>query len=238
MKQKKTYCFFELFEKFILESKKGRRLQPNGKRISVGTIANYQACLRLIREFCQEENFNLRIISAIKLNAKQFHSEKLYWKRFYLKFTSYLYNRKNFFDNYTGSQIKLIKTFFNYLNCETTIHAGNFYKQFYVRKEAIAIFPLLPEELNFLIYDKDFEKSLSPRMQETKDVFVFGCTVALRVSDLLALKPQHIRTSNNRHYLSVRSQKTATQTLINLPDYCIEIYKKYSGKLIRRLLPI
>jgi hypothetical protein len=52
----------------------------------------------------------------------------------------------------------------------------------------IPIFPLLPEELNYFIYKKGFETSLSSRMGEVKDVFVFGCTVALRVSDFWTRK--------------------------------------------------
>jgi integrase len=105
-----------------------------------------------------------------------------------------------------------------------------------VRKEDVKIFPLLPEELNFLIYNQELNEKLSPRLRETKDVFVFGCTVALRVSDLLKLRRSALRISSGQYYLSVRSQKTSTDTLIKLPDYCVEIILKYH-KLRRRLLP-
>lgn len=73
-------------------------------------------------------------------------------------------------------------------------------------------------------------------MCQVKDVFVFGCTVALRVSDLLALRKSSIRLVNGVHYLSVRSVKTSTDTLVRLPDYAVAILKKYEKKTTR-LLP-
>jgi hypothetical protein len=113
---------------------------------------------------------------------------------------------------------------------------GDFHKLFYVRKEEIAIFPLMPEELNFLIYNKNFENGLNKRMKEVKDFFVFGCTVALRVSDLLNLKKSNTRIINNQYYLSVRSVKTSTDSLVKLPAYAVEIIGKYQ-KQKTKLLP-
>ena len=113
---------------------------------------------------------------------------------------------------------------------------GEFHKLFYVRKEEVAIFPLLPEELNYLIHDKDFENSLSPRMKEVKDFFIFGCTVALRFSDLAALKKSNLRVVNGQYYLTVRSKKTQTDTLIKLPHYAVDIIQRYY-RIEKRLLP-
>ena len=52
-KQKKTYSFFPLYEKFIKDSKSGKRLQPNGKRLSKGTIDNYTYTQKLLEQFCK-----------------------------------------------------------------------------------------------------------------------------------------------------------------------------------------
>jgi site-specific recombinase XerD len=72
-------------------------------------------------------------------------------------------------------------------------------------------------------------------MREVKDFFVFGCTVALRVSDLLRLKKTNIRITNQQYYLAVRSVKTSTDTLIKLPEYAVKIVKRY--KAHKMLLP-
>jgi integrase len=228
--------FFKLFEKFIRDSRTGRRLQPNGKRISSGTIQNYQYTLQLLQRFCIARSFELRIRPVRRLGLRELAAEKKYWKKFYQQFSSWLYDDCGYYDNYAGANLKNMRSFFNYLNKELSLGVGDFHKLFYVRKEEIAIFPLLPEELNYLIHDKDFEYGLKPRMKEVKDFFVFGCTVALRFSDLVSLKPSNVRVVNGQHYLVVRSIKTSTGTLIRLPLYAVEIIKKY-GKLKKRLLP-
>ncbi|MBL7740726.1 MAG: tyrosine-type recombinase/integrase [Chitinophagaceae bacterium] len=233
---KKELPFNELFVKFILASKRGKRLQPNGKKISAGTVANYGYTLGLVKKFCAEKQFGLRIRPGRKLNARELETEKNYWKKFYKRFTDYLYEDCGYFDNYVGQNVKNLRTFFNYLNKDLAMGVGDFHKLFYVRKEEIAIFPLMPEELNFLVYNKDFENALSPRMQQVKDFFVFGCTVALRFSDLIALKPSNIRSVNGQYYLIARSIKTNTDTLVKLPPYAVDIINKYS-KQKKRLLP-
>jgi hypothetical protein len=78
----KEFCFFEKFEKFIQASKKGRRLQPNGKRISNGTIKNYEGTLKLLRLFADETKFSLRIVPANRLSKRSYEVERIYWKKF------------------------------------------------------------------------------------------------------------------------------------------------------------
>jgi len=232
----KELSFTNFYLKFIIDSRKGRRLQPNGKRISEGTVKNYEYSLQLVHLFCEKKNFSLRIRPARKLNKRELLAEKNYWKKFYNRFCDYLYNDCNFYDNYAGQHIKNLKAFFNYLNKELMPGVGDFHKQFYVRKEDISIFPLMPEELGFLIYNMEFDASLDRRMKEVKDFVVFGCTVALRFSDLNSLKMSNVRNINEQHYLSVRSKKTGVDTLIKLPSYAVEITRRYK-KLNKRLLP-
>jgi integrase len=236
LKLQKEVPFFDLYQRFVNDSKRGRRLQPNGKRISEGTVKNYEYTGSLMRRFTTDKAFNLRIRPARKLNQRELLTEKNYWKKFYKRFTDYLYDDCGFYDNYAGQHIKNLKVFFNHLNKEWPQGAGDFHKQFYVRKEEIPIFPLMPEELSFLIYNKEFEASLKPRMKEVKDFFVFGCTVALRFSDLVALRKSNIRVINGQHYLAVRSIKTDTDTQVKLPSYAVDIINRYS-KLKQRLLP-
>lgn len=235
-KSNKTIGFFTLYQKFISDSKTGRRLQPNGKRISAGTAQNYYYTCLLLQRFCHEKHFDLRIRPLRRLTQRELATERNYWKKFYKRFTGWLYDELGYYDNYVGVTIKNIRTFFGYLNKELALGTGDFHKLFYVRKEEVAIFPLLPEELNYLIHDRTFEAGLKPRMKEVKDFFVFGCTVALRFSDLVALQKSNIRVVNEQYYLSVRSVKTSTDTLIKLPGYAIEIIQRY-GKLKKRLLP-
>jgi integrase len=237
LSNQKTYPFFELYSRFLNDNRLGRRLQPNGKKLTKGSIDNYVYTKLLLQKFCVAKGFELRIRSIKKLTQREMQAEKNYWIKFYKKFTDYLYIDCGHYDNYVGANIKNIRTFFGYLNKNLLLQTGEFYKQFYVHKEDVSIVTLLPEELNYLIYDKPFEESLSPLLQKVKDVFVFGCTVALRFSDLMTLKKTNIRVNGDKWYLIVRSKKTATDTHICLPDYAVDILVKYRTNKGKFLLP-
>ena len=233
----KIFDFFELYDRFIKESKSGHRLQRNGKKVVKGTLNNYVYTQKLLKNFCADKKFVLRLRSVKHLTQREMIVEGNYWKRFYLKLTDYFYKDCGYFDNYVGQNIKIIRIFFGYCNQHLLLNIGDFYKKFYVRKEDVPIITLLPEELNYLIYDQQFECSLTKRFQEVKDVFVFGCTVALRFSDLMMLKKNNLRVLGDRQYLNVRSIKTATDSQICLPDYAVDILAKYSSSNTNFLLP-
>jgi len=219
----KEFALIPLFEQFIKDSRSGRRTGPNGRRIKPQTILNYHYVLKLLMEFCQKTGFYLRVRPVTRLNTRQLHVEKHYWKRFYQRFTGFLYRGKGYFDNSTGSTIKILRTFFGYLNREMLITTGDFYKTFYVQSEAISIVTLLPHQLQFLIKDNSFTESLPDSLKQTKNTFVFGCTVALRFSDLFNIRFRDVEQVNGNFYLSVRSIKTNTHTRIKLPEYAVEI---------------
>jgi len=157
---KKELELLPLIDKFISESTRGKRLQKNGSRIRSGSIDIYQIVRNHLHAFSVEKKFQLRRIIATRLNSLELKSELLYWKRFYLRYTGHLYQKGNF-DNYSGTQIKIIRCFFNYLNRDKGIFTGDFHKNFYVRNETIPIIVLPPEQLQFLIKDKEFEVSVS-----------------------------------------------------------------------------
>src|SRR4030095_5412603 len=139
-------------------------------------------------------------------------------------------------DNSVGSIIKNLKLFFSYLNRDLQLGVGEFHKTFYVRKEEIPIVVLMPEELNFLIFDRDFEFSLPKRLKEVKDFFVFGCTVGLRFSDLAALKQSNIKMVNENWWVVTRAKKTRSDLSIKLPEYAKAIISKYKNSK-NKLLP-
>jgi len=226
----KEHDLLRLLERFINDCKHGRRLQKNGKKLSKGTIENYTYLQNHLIEFSKKK-FNLRFRDVNKLNKREMIRERNYWKKFYKVFTDFQYHELNLYDNYVGGCIKLLRSFFNYLNIEKGMSIGTFHKNFYVRHEEIPIIVISPERLNFLIYSKEFESNLSEKLNMMKDVFVFGCTVALRVSDLLNLKPANLEYINDRVYLKVKSGKTNAFTLVKLPDYAIEIINKYRSRV-------
>ena len=227
---KKIYEFIPLFEKFVQDSKRGKRLKKNGGLIKEGTIQNYEYTLRLVKMFAIEKKFTLKIPEFNTSNKREFQSVKSYWKKFYKQFTDYCYKDQHHYDNYVGQVIKNLRVFFNWLKTEKGIFAGDFHKDFYVRKEEVPIITLSKEQFQFLIFNKEFEESLSKPLQRSKDIFVLGCTVGLRISDLMLLTKNNIEERDNHTYLRVKSKKTGTGTCIKLPEYALEILSKKKRK--------
>ena len=232
---KKTTPIIPLFKQFIRDSETGKRLKKNGERITKGTIDNYRYVLHNLIEFTTQTDFELRICDASKLTKREVTSEKNYWKKFYSKFSQFLF-KKGCYDNYVGQNMKQIRTFFNYLKNEKDFSTGDFHRLLYVRKEEVDILVLTPEQLKFLIHDKEFESSLTPPEGRIKDIFVFGCTTGLRFSDIFLLTNKNFEITNDGVYVKVKSKKTKTYTSVKLPDYAIAIYQKYKSRSNRNMV--
>ncbi len=223
----KQHSLLPLFQKFIVSSRNGRRLNKNGTRIKLQSVNNYTYCKKLLEEFYLQKQKEL-IVYEVKGNNKKEHSMlKKYWNNFYIQFTDFLTKQKNCSLNYTGQNIKMLRTFFNWLNSIYGIHTGPYHRNFYICKEETAITTLTVEQLQFLLFDKNFEARLSKALQHSKDVFVVGCLVGLRYSDLRKIKLQNIELRNGHSYLKMRSQKTNIETLVRLPEPALDIFNKY-----------
>jgi integrase len=220
-----------LIDDFINDSYAGRRLKANGTKISKGTISNYNYLKQNFDAFCDKNTFEVKIYVFNNLTQKEKESANRYYKKFYQAFTSFLYNEKNYFDNYVGLIIKCLRSFFNYLEKDRSVSIGAFHKSFYIPVEEIPIIALSHEQLNFLIFNKEFNTLIiAKNLEKAKDIFVFGCTVALRVSDLLSLTKKNLQVKGDKYYIQVKSQKTNTHTSIKLPDYAVDILEKHKSK--------
>lgn len=228
--------FFELYQKLIKDTSRGIRVKKDGMRIRTSTIENYTYIYKLMQDFVTDTHFEVKVYIVTNLTTKEKEQAKKYYKKFFSAFTDYLYHTRDFFDNYVGLVIKGLRTFYNYLNTELGISVGDYHKHFYVFHEEVDIVVLSPEQLNYLIYDQDLNARLPEHLVKVKDIFIFGCTVALRFSDLMKLKPDHLQFYNSAHYLRVSSTKTNTSTTIKLPDYAVTLLMRYHKKQ-KTLLP-
>ncbi len=192
----KELDFFALFDQFIADSKSGKRLKKNGTKIRNNTVERYCLVRNEIFRFAELADFKMRIKVLQRLNSRALKSEHVYWKRFYRKYTDYLY-ALGCFDNYVGAHFKVVRTFFNYLKKDKAIFTGDVHFNFYIRSENIPVTVLSPEQLQFLINNFEFEQSLPAYLKRARDIFVFGCTVALRFSDLMHLTNKNIERSAN-----------------------------------------
>ncbi|MFZ1451819.1 MAG: site-specific integrase [Ferruginibacter sp.] len=227
----------EYFRQFIKASVSGRRLTASCKKITEGTITNYYYAQKLLLEFETRSGNPLRIQLLHRASMRTLQKEKNYWARFYMQFSVFLYKDKGYYDNYVHNIFKILKSFFNYLQTEKGFSVGNYHKSFRVPLQKTAPVVLQPERLQYLIADETFEASLNPYLKRAKDIFVFGCTVALRVSDLMNLQKKNIVYSGDDIYLKLVTQKTGTEVKIPLPGYAVEIIKRYKVKAGKYILP-
>lgn len=236
--KRSTYDLLDLVEQFLSACRRRKNIQRNGRPFSPGTVANYANLLLLLSEFNKSTSFLLRITPVNRLTARELNRERNYWKRFHRQFSEFLHRVRGQSDNTVGQNMKLLKSFMNYLKYDKGIPVGDFHKNFHVTSDDIPIVVLQPEQLDKLIYDKTFEQSLPDYLKRTKDIFVLGCTVALRVSDLLSLTRSNLEINGGRTYLAVRSRKTGERTRIALPDFAVRIiqkYKRHKTTLLPRL---
>jgi integrase len=192
---------------------------------------------KLLEKFSTHCIQPLRFKLLIKTSLREIQKEKRYWENFFLDFSGFLYRDQGYFDQYAGSVMKVIKAFFNYLLIEKGLPVGQFHKRFRIPQERLTPVVLTPAQLNFLISNKDFENSLSVSLKRTKDIFVFGCTVGLRYSDLMRLKKINVRNDIKGTVLQITTSKTGAEVSIPLPEYAVALINKYRRKAGVYLLP-
>lgn len=233
----KEISLHEAFQIFIKDSTKGKHLMPSGKRLSDNSIKNYSFVLKLIKSFEEKKGIQYRICIISKPSLKTISREQNYWKRFYESFTNYLYKDLQLLDSYVASSFKLIRSIFNYLTNQKCLPIGNYHKKFRIPNVSIEPIVLLPEQLSFLITNKEFKLKLPERFYRALDIFILGCCTGLRVSDLLNLERKNLIFQSTTVMLNLYTQKTGTRVLIPLPDYCIEIIDRYKNKRSNFILP-
>jgi hypothetical protein len=123
---KKSLLLIPNFEKFISQSKYGKRQCLSGKPVANGTLVQYNSVLKLLVAFEKDQNVTFRILILNKNNQKTNYAEKLYWKRFFRNLTLWLYKKKCL-DNYISNIAKTLRTFFNYLLKERCLQIGTFH---------------------------------------------------------------------------------------------------------------
>lgn len=225
------------FGQFIKASASGRRVTPAGKRICKGTLTNYTYVQKLLFEFEELSNSKLRICLLHRASLRILQREKNYWHRFFIHFSNFLYKEKKYSDHYAANVYKIIRSFFNYLHKEKGFIVGSYHTAFRIPHQHCTPIVLIPEQLKYLISNVEFENSLSPYLKRAKDIFVFGCTVALRYSDLMKLKKTNIITTDNGTYVLLYTQKTNTEIRVPLPPYALTIIDKYKKQAGCFVLP-
>jgi integrase len=107
----------------------------------------------------------------------------------------------------------------------TTNYAFKHKKFFVTRTDTDAVY-LKDKELQDL-YKYDLSKN--KRLEQVRDLFIFGCWVGLRFSDYNNVKAENIVMIENDLFLKITPQKTSDYVIIPCNGGVLEIFKKYEN---------
>ena len=216
--------------------KRGRRRTSAGKKIEAETIVFYQCVLKLLIEFELKHNTTIGFRLLPGHNKRISNIEKRYWLRFYSVFSAFLY-RRGFFDGYVGSIWKSLKVVVRWIIKEKVLPIAPVYRWFIVPPTHFNPVVLSIEKLHFLIYGISFKATLPLNLVRVKQLFIAGCTLGLRYSDLMALQKSNYILEEGQPFIRLYTHKTGSFINIPVPDYLADIFSAYKKKSGKYLLP-
>lgn len=211
----KEKSLFEVFEEHNREQEK---LVGNGVSKATYWISVYT--VRLLKEFV----------------LQKYKREDLYLRELNLSFIqsfhTFLRIDKGMAQNSSTKHLKLLKKIVN-LAVANSYMATNPFITYKIEREPVEIDFLDEEELRKII---NFDTPL-PRLERTKDMFLFGCFTGLSYIDIKTLAPEHFEKDNaGRIWIKKRRVKTGVLSRIPLLPIAKLILDKYKGE--EKLLPI
>ncbi|WP_066829644.1 tyrosine-type recombinase/integrase [Rufibacter ruber] len=208
--------FLECFEKFIEDSKTGKRLTDKGTVFEKNTIKSYQSVLTNLKKFkeiypLEWDNIN---------------------DNFYNRFCEYYWENLNSFDNNVGKAVKIVKTMLNYAFDTGMIKVQLNVKKWKSWKEEIQILVLYHDEIK-LLYSMPINNE---KLLRTRDIFLMGVFTCLRVENLLNLTENDLQVIQNEFYINTLVTKTKKHIRIKMNSIGADIITKYRSQF-KTLLP-
>lgn len=192
--------FFDFYES---------ELDINRKQWKKGSLKALRTTFNLLKEFENETNYNI-VFSTLSLD-------------FHARFTSWL-NQKNYSRNYVGKAIRNVRTILSMAeDLNYPVNPDFHKKSFKVYREESDQVYLSRDELDLL---RDYKPN-DPTHERCKDVLLFLCGTALRISDAQRINESHIYET----YINVRAIKGSNAVTIPLDNEVKSILKKYNNSL-------
>lgn len=195
---------FDVIDRFCNSEIKFR-----GRELAKGTIQNYCATRRHLKEFAKKEH----PISFDTITLD-----------FFYRYTSFL-KKKGLAHNTIAKGISLIKVFMGEsVDLGYTNNMQFKHKKFSMPEIDIDACYLTEEEI-LKLYRLDLSEN--KRLEKVRDLFVFGCYVGLRYSDYSNVKPENIIEVDGELFIKMITQKTKALVIIPVNPIILEIFKKY-----------
>ena len=202
---------FELIDRFI-----SGEIKFKGRDKSKGTLKQYRAAKHHLLAY--EIKYKTRItFETITLD-------------FFYKYVSFLKTLKNLSgqslsQNTIAKDVRILKTFLNEaVDLGLTNNLQFKHKKFFVSEEETDAVSLSDKELIDLY---KFDLSGNKKLEQVRDLFVFGSFVGLRFSDYSTIKAENIVQIDNENFIKLKTQKTGEQVIIPCNYIVLDIFKKY-----------
>lgn len=197
-------------------------IKHEGKNKSSGTLRLYKVVLGRLKDFETHSRYPIDF-DTINLD-------------FFYKFISYLKTtrestgrtkkKKPLAQNSIAKTIQVLITFMNEaVELGYTNNLQFRSKKFYVSWEESDSVYLTENEINTL-FKHDFSKN--KRLEQVRDLFVFGCYVGLRFSDYSDVKPENIIMYEGEKFIKMRTRKTGEVVVIPCSPIVLQIFDKYA----------
>jgi integrase len=197
----------KLIDRFI-----AGEIKNKGREKALNTIKKYVTTKNHLLSFQKDEKYKVDF-DSITLD-------------FSYKFSTYLRNSLNLQQNTIAKDFSLIKLFMGEaVDLGYTSNMQFKHRKFSVSEvETDAVF--LSESEIMSLYKQDF--SGNRKLEQVRDLFVFGCYIGLRFSDYSNIKSENIVKINGDYFIKLMTKKTGDLVIIPCNPIVLEIFSKYN----------
>jgi integrase len=199
---------WKLIDMFI----SGEIRDRNENKKTAGTLKNYRTVKTHLQGFDKKYKYRLAFEN---LN-----------REFLDKYLNYLEQDAKLANNTIAKNLQTVKVFMN-IGFDRGYHQNNFYKSISRSWEESENIALSTREIN-LLYKHKFSNST---LERVRDLFVIGCHLGLRISDLKNIQSHNIIQVKGETRIRIKTQKTKIEVEIACPDQVLSILKKYKNVL-------
>jgi integrase len=192
----KAITFWDYFDEWIALA----RSQGKARSAMV-----YKTTARHLRSFASQAKFSVTFDSITPAFGD--------------KFTLYLLNKAGLTDNTIAKQVATLKRFLKHAS-DRGYHASRGYEQLNWKRQEPEIMTLTAEEVQAL---EALELTGRPYLDNARNLFLLSCYTGLRYSDLVAIRPEHLKGAT----LRITTQKTRETVTVPLRPAAQGIVKKY-----------
>ena len=199
---------FSLAQRFI-----NGEIKFRGKDKSQSSLDNYSAVTKHLKAY--------QIFSKLRVDFDTIDLD------FFYSYVNYLKHKQKLAVNTIAKDISIIKVFMGEaVDLEYTDNMKFRHKKFAFNEEETDSVYLTEDELAQLYA----LKITNQKLEEVRDLFIFGSWVGLRFSDFSNIKTENIIQIDDDYFIKMITQKTKELVIIPCNPVVMEIFEKYADR--------